>query len=424
MKHQICKFKTAPEFFDYYTNKDIKSIFKSLEQLDVIYSHLLNENHSNNLQSKTDKYISYLSEIILLSNLISKNKIILEKAIINVKKNLEFFFRTHKINKKNQKEINEYILKLLEMDNKRIFLPLSFLKDNTSRSNTFKIKRPNLFFLNEKHTGINNNVNGVNNIDDLNAAIKAVKINGTSINNSLNQEITNHTNNNSKYMEENTFIDFTTPKFPKRIIDSNTNILNEENANEDSRDKLKKGVVKQESINTNNEELNKNFSKKESIHSLITLASKSRFICQEEKERTRGASSKFKDLALKDDKHERKLYRQKRSSKYQFIEYKLISNSNQDDNDNDNSTKEIGIIKGRKKQTFSSTNVKTSKERKMLKDLLGYVNEIFKKEIINSEEKIKLKSLIISKYEELENIYITNFENNKDILIEELKKLI
>ena len=60
----------------------------------------------------------------------------------------------------------------------------------------------------------------------------------------------------------------------------------------------------------------------------------------------------------------------------------------------------------------------------MLKDLLGYINEIFKKEIINSEEKIKLKSLIISKYEELENIYIANFENNKDILIEELKKLI
>ena len=118
------QFKTAPEFFKYYTNKEIRSIFKSLDQLDLIYSHILNENHSNNLQSKTDKYISNLSEIILLSNLISKNKIILEKAIINVKKNLEFFFRIHKINKKNQKEINEYILELLEMDNKRIFLSL------------------------------------------------------------------------------------------------------------------------------------------------------------------------------------------------------------------------------------------------------------------------------------------------------------
>ena len=418
------QFKTAPEFFEYYTNKDIGSIFKSLDQLDLIYSHILNENHSNYLQSKTDKYISNLSEIILLSNLISKNKIILEKAIINVKKNLEFFFRTHKINKKNQKEINEYILKLLEIDNKRIFHPLLFLKDNTSRCNTFKIKRPNLYFVNEKLTGINNNVNGINNIDDLNAAIKAVKINDTSNNNSLNQEITNHTNNNSKYMEENILNDFKTPKFPKRIFDSNTNILNEENSNVDSNDKLKKVVVKQESINTNNDELNKNFSKKESIHSLITLASKSKFICQEEKERTRGASSKFKDLALKDDKPERKFYRKKKSSKYQFTEYKLITNSNQDDNDNDNENKEIGIIKGRKKQTFSSTNVKTSKERKMLKDLLGYVNEIFKKEIINSEEKRKLKSLIISKYEELENIYITNFENNKNILIEELKKLI
>ena len=424
------QFKTAPEFFDYYTNKDIQSIFKSLEQLDLIYSHLLNENHSNNLQSKTDKYISYLSEIILLSNLISKNKIILEKAIINTKKNLEFFLSTNKINKNNLEEINEYILKLLGMDNRRNYHSLLFLNDNVSRSNTLKSNRPNLCFLNEKFTNINNNTNNINDLNDtnnINTAIKAVKIFDTSINNSLNQEIThditNHTNNNSKYIDENIFIDFKTPKFPKRFPESNTNILYEENANENSNNKLKQGIIRQESLNTNNDEMNKNWSKKESIRSLITLASKSKFICQEEKEKAKG-SSKFKDIALTGDKNERKAYGQKKSSKYHFTEYKLNNNINSNNNKDDNDNKEEGEIKGKKKQTFSSTNLKTSRERKMLKDLLGYINEIFKKEIINSEEKIKLKSLIISKNEKLENIYIAYFENNKDILIKELEKLI
>ena len=411
IKSKFEKFKTAPEFFEYFTNKDVKLIFNSLEQLDVIYSNLLNEQYSNNLQSKTDIFISNLSEIILLSNLISKNKIMLEKATINAKTNLEYFYTSNTINKNDQNKLNEYILNLLGLDNKRIFHPLLFFNDNVNRSNTLKSKRPNLCFLSEK-------LNNINNTNNTNNYYTAIKIVDTSMNNSLNQEkthdITNQTYNNSKIIEENVFIDFKTPKFPKRIVDSNNNIINEQNIIDDSYDKLKERVNKQESFNSN-----KNFSKKESIHSLITLASKSKFIFQEEKERPKGTSSKFKDFASLDNN--KKEVKHKKSSKYQFIEYKLTKINSKD---GDTEDEKEGKIMKRKKQTFSSTNLKSSKDKKMLKNLLSYINEIFKKDIINFEEKIKLKSLIISKYEKLENIYIIYFENNKDILIKELKKLI
>ena len=38
-------------------------------------------------------------------------------------------------------------------------------------------------------------------------------------------------------------------------------------------------------------------------------------------------------------------------------------------------------IKNSNKKTFSSTNLKTSKEKKIIKDLLVYVNDLYKKEM-------------------------------------------
>ena len=43
---------------------------------------------------------------------------------------------------------------------------------------------------------------------------------------------------------------------------------------------------------------------------------------------------------------------------------------------------------------------------------------------INTEEKIKLKQLIISKSEKIENIYNNYYHDNKNEFINELKKLI
>lgn len=85
---------------------------------------------------------------------------------------------------------------------------------------------------------------------------------------------------------------------------------------------------------------------------------------------------------------------------------------------------EDDIRRESKKRTFSSTYLKSSQEKRMLKDLLVYVNDIFRKEIINCEEKLKLKQLIISKSEKLESIYQNYYENNKNKFIKELKYLL
>ena len=64
-------------------------------------------------------------------------------------------------------------------------------------------------------------------------------------------------------------------------------------------------------------------------------------------------------------------------------------------------------------------------KEKKYENLLEMINNIYKKCIINSEEKIKLKKLVISKYQKLENLYNTykNKYINKNILRLEIKKL-
>jgi hypothetical protein len=57
------KFETGSEFFKYYTNKDIYHMFELVEQLNLLYS---NTNYENNSKSKTDIYISFLSNIYLI----------------------------------------------------------------------------------------------------------------------------------------------------------------------------------------------------------------------------------------------------------------------------------------------------------------------------------------------------------------------
>ena len=59
----------------------------------------------------------------------------------------------------------------------------------------------------------------------------------------------------------------------------------------------------------------------------------------------------------------------------------------------------------------------------MLKDILGYINYLYKKGVINSEDKIKLKQLIISKSEKIVKIY-DSCRSNDNKFIYKLKQLI
>ena len=62
-------------------------------------------------------------------------------------------------------------------------------------------------------------------------------------------------------------------------------------------------------------------------------------------------------------------------------------------------------------------------EKDILKNFLGFINNIYKNGYINNEEKIKLKELIISKSEKIHNLYNSYYTTDETEFIKELKKL-
>ena len=406
------KYETAPEFYKHYTNKDIKKIFKEIENLDTLYSSLLSESYTKTLKSKIDKYISSLSKIFLLSNLISKNLLILNKAIDKTKNKLTIFYKENNINKNIQKKINNYIFNLLGNKKKKIKKRRnSLLINNTiNKYSKFKIEteKPHLSERNRYST----------------PEIKIIdhSINDSSLNQERTVDITNHTdennnNNSSKTFEnDNIIIESETPKFHETLRKSIIFIQQEIN---DKYDILNENLSKKDSINMN-EDLNNRIMKKDSFYTLGRSKSKN------QEDMIKRCSSKFKIRTKDEIKNVNNINNNNvNSSNYtkNSCKFLLLDKINCDNNSLD-FDEFIKIKDQQRKQAFSSTALKSSNEKIMIKDLLLYINNIFKKEIINYEEKIKLKKLVISKSEELENLYKIYYTNNKDKLVEELKKLL
>ena len=396
------KYENTYDFFKHYTNNDIKSSFVLLENLDNIYSNLYSEDYKNNFNSNIEIYISALSNLYLLSHLISKNKLIINKAIDKVSNNLETFYKKYSINNNIKKKLNNYIINtngigIEEIKSKK---KLSIVLNNKYK--TLTIEKMDRIMLNGKT------------ID--------CSINNSSLNQEKTRDITNQTiiniNNNSKIIEDNYILDLRTPSFPKKIRDinpsGNTNqlMVNDSiNDNASKKESIKSFCIK------DNDNLNRDYVKKESIRSLYTLASKSKF----HEEKIRAVSSKFKAIAQEETNNINNINIRinscvniKKNSKFIMSARKSKINNENEDKDKINELK---------KQNLSSTEIKSTRE-KMYKDLLILINKLFKTEIINFEEKIQLKELIIVKSEQLDKIYANYYPNNKDTLVSELKKLI
>lgn len=406
------KYENTYDFFKHYTNSDLKNAFLLLENLGNIYSHLYSENYKNIFNSKIDSYISSLSNLYLLSNLISKNKLIINKAIDKIKKNLETFYIENTINNNIQKQLNNYIINAngIGIEGKKS-----------------KKKVPILLTNNYKALKIEN-------VDSIMLSGRIIKIKNTdcSLNNySLNQEktrdITNQTinniNNNSKITEDNNYIlDLRTPSFPKKIAESNpsANNINQQMIN----DSINDNASKKESIRSfcikDNDDLSKKYFKKESIRSLYTLASKSKF----HEEKIRAVSSKFKGIPQEESTSTKNKNIKINSCINIKKNSKFLINIRKNNINTINKSEDKDEIKNEfKKHNLSSTKLKITRE-KMYKDLLILINNLFKTEIINFEEKIHLKQLIIIKSENFDNIYANYYPNNKETLIAEMKKLI
>ena len=424
------KFETGSEFFKYYTNKEIYHMFELVEQLNLLYS---NTNYENNFKSKTDIYISFLSNIYLISNLILRNRLILKKAINEIRKSLNNFYFESQTDKNIQQTISNYIFSLLGTKNKKHRRRNSLLLSNgknINKNHKLKSESSNFFIFNKK-----SNSTKIKIIDH--------SINNTSLNQDKTHDITNNTNiyynnYNFNHEEENIIFGLTTPQFPTKMIEDNIN-NNETNKN----------MLKQESINSRfiekGDELNKNLSKMESIHSYYTLGSasnqkKTNLACQEkeriiskfskkeEKEKVNKEHSKFKEVATEEKKNNKLDYSTEKNIRNKMTISMEINNQKEQhyhiSEDNSHNRNEVDEIKKTKKRTFSSNNLESNQEKIMLKKLLVFINDIFKRKIIDSEQKLKIKQLIISKSKRLDYIYIKFYDFNREQFIKELKNLI
>ena len=371
IKSKIEQYKKAPEFFNYYSEKNILSLFELLDILEKNYSHIYNQNMKKQFNTKIDKYISDLSNIILLYNLISKNQNIIANALIHTESYLNHFYTENEINKEFQKKLNNYIDNLINSKKRKKkrftnILTTDNLFNKSHRNKTNKTPKQSLFYINrkteEKNITINNNL--FNNI----------KITPNNI------------------MNEDTSINgLTTPKFPRKDYFDDTIIKDIDNTGKNS-------ILKQESI-----------------QSYFTLASKKALITNtppQDINKAKLKKVKFTEekkndclIDIESDNEAKLVY-----SKSNVIENNIESNS-------PNNVKKL-----QKKQMFSSLNLKSDMERKMMKDFLGFINNLYKNKVINNEEKLKLKQLIISKSKKIENIYNIYYENNKEEFIQELKK--
>ena len=385
IKSKIQKYKTVSEFFEHYSNNNIISLFDLLNKLDKIYSNIFFNNNYNNTTSKIDKYVSDLSSIILLFNLISKNKYIIKKALINSESYLKNFYFENHINKDYQKKLDDYLNNLINLKKRNKKRGLSLIKhekisNKSKRHKTVKARKPNIFNLNKKIDEKNININ--NKLFDISPK--------------------NHLNHKMHDSIDKEKSNLRTPKFPSKEDEQNNSesILKEKDSN-------KKQIIKLESIN-----------------SYFTLASKQGKIGSDEKT---NQIKKEKKVKINDKEVTNFTFlniHKDGESKLIYIKNKFSENKKSQDNSEELEQKEYYTKKFPKKQTFSSVNLKSSMEKNMLKDFLGFINNIYKNGIINTEEKIKLKQLIISKSEKIENIYNNYYHNNKDEFVNELKKLI
>ena len=93
---QLQKYELSLDFFSYYTKNDIKNLINSVNQLEKNLNYIFNDN-SNNFESDADKYISQISKIILMLNLILKTQEILNKLLLKSKQYLNEISNNSKI---------------------------------------------------------------------------------------------------------------------------------------------------------------------------------------------------------------------------------------------------------------------------------------------------------------------------------------
>ena len=336
ISEKIDIFKHNLDFFEFYSNKEIKKLLN-------IFKLKLSENNDeyfSSFKSHIDQYISCMCQIILSIKLFLKTQDTLSKIVISAKNHLSKLKYEKKIENHNQNNLFSYLESLLIISekNSKIFSSASTLSSNIS---SIEVPPKNSIF-----RGFSSEYN---------------------------------INRFSKNEIELKIID--RPPTPRFELESKSD----------------------ENIEKNNSNLDNSIESYSTIkkESVLTL---SKYVFIEEPITPKNPESKL----IKPPKIESKI-------KQYSTKERVPLNENMNKRKNGRSL-------------FSNTNIIIKKnDKNYYMDLLEMINKIYKNGLINSEEKIKLKQLVIEKSKKIEYLYYNiykNAKNDKNTLITEVKKIL
>ena len=332
----ISNFQYNIDFFEFYSNKDIKNLLNIFE-LEIPKN---NEEFFSSFKSDIQQYISCISQIILTIKLFLKTHDILKKLATNAKNHLSKLKHKKKIENFNQNYLFLYLDSLFKISE----------KNNTTYSNHSTLLSSNM------------------------------SANEDTINNPFFPKKYNEYENDGFSIDEkelNIYDNQKTPRFGS-----------------ESDDEFKNNEKKNSYLN----ELDENISpiKKDSE---LTL---SNYVFAEEQFIPQNHESKLIEPYIVEQK-----------IKNCLTKGRMLQNENFDK------------YKNNRKKSFETDLI--NKNKNHYKNLLEMISNMYKTELINSEEKLKLKQLVIEKSKKIEHLYYNIYKNSindKNSLVNEVKKII
>ena len=397
------KFINFNEFFKHYINKDLKKYYKSLDNFIQTLSSLINPKSQIKLDSKIDQYISDFSFIYIIFNIVSKLNDSLLSIIIKVKNTLLGLYTKHKLDKNKQDKIDECVGIFLDSfqlkKNSQKLLSKSSTKENSNLSLDININsnHENKEFnesakqeiLIEDLLGKNQEKNNLNDISDTPRFNDIININPSS------QNKNEFNNNNLNNEEQNNELDL--KLINQESFDSEFT-LSPKKKNNIKNEKGKENIINNIEINDNNKLSN-------DINDYITNIQKDELFFKRPKTKKscnilRQFNSNSNANIFKNEKTNFSAYRGNN---------KVIKNF-----EKNNSYQKLHV---------SSSHLFIKEESKFYAELLEIIIELYKKNKISFEQKLKLKKLVICKSPKILNIY-KYFSNDNENFIKKLKEII
>jgi hypothetical protein len=421
-------FSSAAELFKHYMNEDITIYYQKtdnfIQQLSSIIDH-----KKNKFDSKTDKYISDFSYILVLLNIISKLNESLTEILKNAKKSLSNIYEKYssELDKSKQEKFSELIDFLLNKyssidfnnNNKssnKFYMSKSSTKENSNGSLDHNaqyllsdaIYENKEFLLGKENI---NNANKNNNSNFLNETprFKNLTNDNPSSNNNNSNEVKNNDidanmNSNLNFRKKTSFDSVFTLS---QNINNNNNNNNNLNGNEKEKENIINKSINITSINNTKDSTQNNESN--NLNDYITSIQKDVYFAKSSKRRQ---SCRFKSY-----KSNLTVNKIERNKSIDIINNVNLFSSLKDNKSNFNSFEKI------KSPKFSSGHLFISNESKMYTDLFEIIIELYKSKKISLEQKLKLKKLIICKNPQILNVYkYFNVDNEK--FVKQLKKII